>query len=195
MLKLNEPAFISLLKEGDSKAYQYLIDAYKKTVYNICLNLLQNMEDAEDISQEVFVSVFQSISQFKGDSKLTTWLYRIAVTKSLDFIRMKKRKKRFGFMRSIFGDESNEPIYDQPNFSHPGVLLENKERTEILFMAINKLPEKQKATFILNKLDQLSYLEVAEVMNISVSSVESLLFRAKQNLQKTLSNYYNENER
>lgn len=192
---LNEPDFILLLKSGDTSAYQQLITVYKKTVYNTCLNLLQNSEDAEDICQEVFVTVFQSIHQFKGASKLTTWVYRIAVTKSLDYVRMKKRKKRFGFMRSIFSEESNEPIYDRPNFIHPGVLLENKERTEILFRAIDQLPENQKTAFVLSKLEQLSYVEVAEVMEVTVSSVESLLFRAKQNLKKILGDYYKENEK
>ena len=192
---LNEPDFIFLLKSGDTSAYQQLITVYKKTVYNTCLNLLQNTEDAEDICQEVFVTVFQSIHQFKGESKLTTWVYRIAVTKSLDYVRMKKRKKRFGFMRSIFSEESNEPIYDRPSFIHPGVLLENKERTEILFRAIDQLPENQKTAFVLNKLEQLSYVEVAEVMEVTVSSVESLLFRAKQNLKKILGDYYKENEK
>ena len=85
------------------------------------MGIVQNTEDAEDIAQEVFIQVFHSINQFKGDCKLSTWLYRITLTKSLDFLRSKKRKKRFGFMKSLFGPESNEPLIEQASFVHPGV--------------------------------------------------------------------------
>ena len=151
---------------------------------------MQNTEDAEDITQEVFIQVYHSVQQFKGDSKISTWLYRITVSKSLDFLRSKKRKKRFAFVQSLFGTESTEPLVEQATFVHPGVQLENKERAGILFKAIDKLPENHKVAFTLNKVEGLSYQEVAEVMQLSVSSVESLLFRAKNNLQDSLKNYY-----
>jgi RNA polymerase sigma factor (sigma-70 family) len=159
-------------------------------VYNTALGILQNTFDAEDLAQEVFVQVFHSVKNFKGDCKLSTWLYRITVTKSLDFLRAKKRKKRFAFVQSLFGNENNEPLVEQATFVHPGVQLENKERATILFKAIDKLPENQKIAFTLSKVDGLSYQEIADVMQLSVSSIESLLFRAKSNLQKYLGDYY-----
>ncbi|MGZ3865111.1 MAG: RNA polymerase sigma factor [Bacteroidia bacterium] len=167
-----------------------MVETHQALVYNASLGILQNSADAEDVAQEVFVQVYHSVKEFKGDCKLSTWLYRIAVTKSLDFLRAKKRKKRFAFVQSLFGEESNEPLVEQATFVHPGVQLENKERAGILFKAINKLPENQKVAFTLNKVEGLSYQEIAEVMQLSVSSVESLLFRAKANLQKLLGNYY-----
>ena len=195
MQDINETDFIEQLQAGDEVAFRRLLEVYGKTVFNTCLNFLQSAQDAEDITQEVFLSVHLSVQHFKNDSKLTTWIYRIAVTKSLDAIRMKKRKKRFGFMRAMFENLSNEPIFDKPNFDHPGVLLENKERATILFKAIDKLPENQKAAFLLNKIEQLSYNEVAAILQTSVAAVESLLFRAKQNLQRILANYYEQNEK
>lgn len=195
MQDINETDFVKQLQAGDEGAFRLLLNVYGKTVYNTCLHFLQSAQDAEDITQEVFLSVHLSIQHFKNDSKLTTWIYRIAVTKSLDTIRMKKRKKRFGLMRSMFENLNNEPIFEKPNFDHPGVLLENKERTSILFKAIDKLPENQKAAFLLNKIEQLSYSEVAAVLHTSVAAVESLLFRAKQNLQKILAIYYEKNEK
>ena len=156
---------------------------------------MQNVEDAEDITQEVFVEVFQSVKNFKGESKLSTWIYRIAVSKSLEFLRWKNRKKRFGFMQSLLYNNLTETILEIPNFFHPGIQLENKERAAILFAAINKLPENQKTAFILHKIEGLSYAEVADVMHATVSSVESLLFRAKQSLQKLLGDYYEKNEK
>jgi RNA polymerase sigma-70 factor (ECF subfamily) len=195
MQDINEPNFIKQIQAGDEDAFRRLLEVYGKTVYNTCLNFLQSAPDAEDITQEVFLSVHLSIQNFKNDSKLTTWIYRIAVTKSLDAIRMKNRKKRFGLMRAMFKDLNNEPIFDKPNFDHPGILLENKERASILFKAIDKLPENQRAAFLLNKIEQLSYNEVATILQISISAVESLLFRAKQNLHKILANYYEQNEK
>ncbi len=191
----NEQEIIKNLKKGDASAFKFLVDYFQKKIYNTCLGLLQNTEDAEDVTQEVFVSVYQSIQQFKEESKLYTWVYRIAITKSLEHIRMKKRKKRFAFFQHLFTNEEGSIKNEPKHFYHPGVQLENKERAAILFSAIEKLPENQKTAFILSKVEDLSYSEISEVMNLSVSSVESLLFRAKQNLQKLLLNYYHKNEK
>jgi len=107
----------------------------------------------------------------------------------MDHLRRKKRKKRFAFIQSLFG-LNNEILYEPPDFNHPGIKLDNKETAAILFKAIDKLPANQKIAFTLHKMEGLSYQEVSEVMNASVSSVESLLHRAKNNLKKNLEDYY-----
>lgn len=190
-----EQQFIQRLREKDGAAFRELFEQYGTLVYNTSLGILQNEEDARDITQEVFVSVFRSISGFKGDAKLSTWLYRITLTCSLEYLRHKKRKKRFGLTISLFGREPVEPLHESSAFYHPGVELENKERSAILFKAIELLPENQKVAFVLNKVEGLSYQEVSEVMETSVSSVESLIFRAKQRLQALLKDYYEKNEK
>jgi RNA polymerase sigma-70 factor (ECF subfamily) len=192
---LGEQIFLAKLREKDSAAFKTLVELYGDKVYNTSISILLNKEDAEDIAQEVFIEVFQSVHQFKGDAKLSTWIYRIAVTKSFEFLRKKNRKKRFAFVQSLFGNENILDKTDDNKFYHPGIKLESKERSAILFSAINKLPENQKTAFVLHKTEDLSYAEVAEVMNVSVSSVESLMFRAKQNLQKLLGDYYEKNEK
>ncbi len=192
---MNEELLISQLKEGSIAAFNLLIDEFKVSVYNTALGMVQNVEDAEDVSQEVFAEIFQSIKNFKGEAKLSTWIYRIAVTKSLEHLRRKNRKKRFAFVQSLFGNEGVTPIKDIPNFNHAGAQLENKERSKVLFAAIEKLPENQKTAFILHKVEGVSYQEIAEIMKTSLSSVESLQFRAKQNLQKLLQEYYDKNEK
>jgi RNA polymerase sigma factor (sigma-70 family) len=190
-----ELEFVRRLQENDETAFRELFDRFGTLVYNTSLGILQEEEDASDITQEVFISAFQSIKGFKGDSKLSTWLYKISVTKSLEHLRKKKRKKRSGLTISLFGSgESIKPL-NENSFYHPGVQLENKERAAILFGAIDLLPENQKVAFILNKVECLSYQETAEVMEISVSSVESLIFRAKQRLQVLLKDYYENNEK
>lgn len=182
---LNEDILIQDLKEGKDLAFKTIVDAYQNMVYNTCLAIVKSEEDAEDIAQEVFVQVYQSVKSFKGESKLSTWIYRIATTKSLDHERKKKRKKRFGFVKSIFGEDS-EVIINPPDFHHPGVALDKKETAAKLFKAIDKLPENQRVAFLLNKVEGLSYQEVSQVLQVSVSSIESLLHRAKNNLRKIL---------
>jgi RNA polymerase sigma-70 factor (ECF subfamily) len=188
---LNEWTLIEQLKKGDDKAFKTIVDTWQDMVYNTAIGIVQNAEDAEDITQEVFVQVYHSVSSFKGDSKFSTWLYRIAVTKSLDHVRRKKRKKRFAFVRSLFGEESGTEVHP-PDFHHPGVSLENKENAATLFEAIRHLPENQRVAFTLHKLEGLSYQEVSDVMKTTVSSVESLMHRAKTNLKKELADYYKE---
>jgi RNA polymerase sigma-70 factor (ECF subfamily) len=188
---LNEWLLIEQLKKGDEAAFKKIVDTWQDMVYNTSLGIVQNAQDAEDITQEVFVQVFQSVSSFKGDSKFSTWLYRITISKSLDHERRKKRKKRFAFVRSLFGEE-NELDIQPPDFHHPGVVLDKKQDAATLFNAIKELPENQKVAFTLHKLEGLSYQEVSEVMKTSVSSVESLMHRAKTNLKKYLSDYYKE---
>ncbi len=188
---MEDKQFLADLREQKQSAYSKLLDEYQGKVFNTCLSFVPNMEDAEDIAQEVFVEIYSSIKKFKGDSKLSTWIYRISVNKSLEFIRKKSTKKRFGFMQSITGGEM--PVDKSSyftEFNHPGIQLENKEKSELLFSAINKLPEAQKVVFTLHKVDGMSYKEVSEVTEKSVSSIESLLFRAKKNLQKILTEYY-----
>ncbi|MFN5930647.1 MAG: RNA polymerase sigma factor, partial [Sphingobacteriales bacterium] len=114
-----EAELIDLLKKGDDGAFKRIVESKKDLVYNTALGLLQNVEDAEDIAQEVFIKVYESIHQFKGESAFSTWLYRIAVTKSLELIRSRKRKKRFAFITSLLG-ENNELRHDPPEFIHPG---------------------------------------------------------------------------
>ena len=148
-------------------------------------------DDTIWLTQTQIVEVFNSISKFKGKSSLSTWIYRITTNKCLEFIRKKNTKKRFSFLQSILGDEI--PIDKTSYFTemnHPGILLENKERSETLFHAINLLPEAQKVAFTLHKVDGKSYQEISDITERSISSVESLMFRAKKNLQSLLENFY-----
>jgi RNA polymerase sigma-70 factor (ECF subfamily) len=110
----------------------------------------------------------------------------------MDHLRKKKRKKRFAFVQSLFG-ANDELIHDPPDFTHPGVSLDNKEKASHLFKAVEQLPEKQKIAFTLNRLEGLSYQEISDIMKLSIASVESLLHRARKNLRKTLETYYLEN--
>lgn len=186
---MNERELISLLKKKDREAFKIIVETWQGMVYNTALGILQSEEDAEDISQEVFMQVYESISSFKEESKFSTWLYRITISKAMDHIRKKKRKKRFAFIQSLYGKD-NEVKIDPPDFFHPGINLENKENAAILFKAIEKLSENQKTAFVLSRIEGLSYNDIGEIMAISNSAVDALLQRAKKNLQTNLKSYY-----
>ena len=186
---MNEWILIEQLKQKDETAFKTIVETWQDMVFNTALGIVQHTEDAEDVAQDVFVQVYESIHTFKGESKLSTWLYRIVITKAMDHLRRKKRKKRFAFVQSLFGVH-NDILYDPPDFHHPGITLDNKEKAAVLFKAIEKLPENQKVAFTLHKMEGLSYQEVGEVMHATLSSVESLLHRAKGNLKKYLEEYY-----
>jgi len=184
---LTEFELIEGLRKGDEAAFRYLVDTYQDRVYNTAMGIVQSAEDAEDVAQEVFIQVFRSIGAFKAESKLSTWIYRITTTRSLDLLRSRKSKKRFGFIQRLLG-ENNEPVQEIPDFNHPGIQLDRKENAARLFKVIGKLPENQKIAFTLHKLEDLSYQEVSDVMGTTVAAVESLMHRAKQNLRKLLEN-------
>lgn len=192
---MKDQEIIIQLKALNHKAFEELVNELHPKVYNTCLGLLQNEQDAEDTTQEVFIRVFQSIHTFKGNSKLSTWIYRIAVTKSLELIRTKKSKKRFAFLQPFLKNEGGEFKTESAHFYHPGVQLEEKERAAILFKAIDQLPVNQKTAFLLHKMEDLPYSEIAQIMRVSVSAVESLMVRAKQNLKHRLGAYYEKNEK
>lgn len=185
-----EEKLVQDLQAGSEQAFSILVDLYQNKALSTCLGFIPNRQDAEDVVQEVFVEVFRSIGNFKGESRLSSWIYRIVVNKSLEALRYKKRKKRKAFFQSLIGLNEQNGSLDGQDFDHPGVLMENKERSKVLFSKIDELPESQRVVFTLCKLDDLSYREAAEIMKTSVSSVESLMFRAKKNLQKNLEDYY-----
>lgn len=185
----DQPGLIARLQQGDETAFRKLVDDNEVMVYNTVLSIVQQEDDADDVTQEVFIQAYQSIGSFRGDAKLSTWLYRIAVTKALDHEKKRKRKKRFSFLQSLFGTVREETA-EIPDFNHPGIALEKKESAAELFSALNKLPGNQRIAFTLHKLEGLSYQEIAEVMQTTLNAVEALMSRAKGNLKKILQDHY-----
>ncbi len=185
---MTDKEIISALQKKSESAFKALVSQFQDRVYNTCLGLLQQPEEAEEAAQDVFIEVYRSIDRFRGDAKLSTWIYRVATTKSLERIRKQKTQKRFAFLQSLTGanQKYNEPI----SFDHPGVVLENKEHARVLFHSISTLPENQRTVFTLHKVEGLPYQEIADILQITVSSVESLMFRGKKNLRKKLKIYY-----
>ncbi len=181
---MNDPEFIAALQKGDSAAYQRLLQDTQHWVYNTILSIVQEEAAAEDLAQEVYISVFRSISNFRGEARLSTWIYKIAVSKALGWIRKKKAVRRW--LNWLPGKVEKEAA----DFHHPGVVAEQKEQAALLFKAIQQLPEQQRVAWILIKTEELSYAETAEIMETTVKAIEALLHRAKANLKKSLQTYY-----
>ncbi len=179
---------------GDSAAFKQLYELFKARVYNTCLSHLQNQSDAEEATQDVFIEVHRSAANFKGNASVSTWIYRIAVNKCIDRIRHNNRQKRFAFVTSIFNKDTGELMHNPPEFNHPGVVIENKEKAAKLFKAISQLPENQQSAFILKQVEGLSQKEVAYILNMSEKGIESLIQRAKASLRKKLGDIYDKNE-
>ena len=181
---------LQLIAQKDQEAFRKFFELYKSRVYNTCLSYLQNPEDAEEISQDVFVEIYDSATSFHGRSSVNTWVYRIAINKSLDKIRFNQRKKRFALISSLFHQDTGALKHDAPDFVHPGVSLENKENSAIIFHAIRQLPEHQQTVFILRQIEGLTQKEIASIMNLSEKAIESLQQRAKAKLRELLASYY-----
>jgi RNA polymerase sigma-70 factor (ECF subfamily) len=166
--------------------FNQIYTEHASLVFNVALSYVQNREDAEEITQDVFVSVHSKLDDFEQKAKISTFLYRIAINKTLDYIKAKKRKKRFAFTTSLFSEKDGGIIHDPSNFDHPGVLMEQKEELTKLYGWINELPEKQQTALILHKIEKKSQTEIAEIMEISIKAVESLVQRAKSGLKKKM---------
>ncbi|MDB2657216.1 sigma-70 family RNA polymerase sigma factor [Crocinitomicaceae bacterium] len=192
-MHLDDQSILEAISRNTDRGYHHLVDAYADRVFSTCLNLTRNQEDAEDVTQEVFTTIYLSLDNFEGNSKLSTWIYSIATNKCKEFLRRKTRKKRSGYHTELEQEDSHFVPLQIIDFQHPGVVMEDKERAKVLFSAIEQLAENQSLAYTLHKIEGRSYQEVAEMMEVSVSSVESLLFRAKKRLQQLLENYYREN--
>jgi len=188
---LEEKQLIQALKNSDESAFRELVKKHELNVYNTCIGMLGNEDNAKDISQDVFIEVFRSIHKFRGDSKISTWLYRLAVNKSLNHIRDNKKHRIVRSIQRFFTKEENERL-DLQDFSSQNAEqeIEQDEHSKALHNALDKLPENQKTAFVLKNYDNLSYKQISEIMELSHSSVESLIHRAKVNLQKHLEEYY-----
>ena len=178
------------VKAGDQSAFKAIVERYQRRVINVGYRFLGNREDAEDVAQETFLKVYLSAKSYKPRAELFTYLYSIATHLALNQLRKKKRLRWLSLDQLErngevgIGQEVPADPADQPDQS-----LERAEREALVRRALDTLPAAQKTAVILSRYEGLSYKQIAEVMELSVSAVESKLHRAKQTLRKKLSAY------
>lgn len=183
---MNEETLIEKLKEGDEAAFKEMLEIHQTQVLNICHKFLLNREDAEDIAQEVFIEAFFSIKKFRKESNLITWLKRIAVNKSIDDLRKKKRLRRITSLSKTIGLE--QIIHYFADSERPDQKLEQEESVLKLMNILDTLPEKQRIALTLSKVEGYNNAEVAKIMQVSKSVVEALVYRARKSLSQIKKN-------
>jgi len=187
-IDIDSPIFLEKLKQGDREAFRQLVLAHQVQVVNTCYRFLLDHHDAEEVAQDVFCDVFQSIQTFREKSRLSTWVYRIAVNRSMDALRKQGRQKRGGLWKRISGMDSNdeEAHFKAPEHHNPDQILSVKENLGLVQKALRQLPEKQQKAFVLKQVEGFSQKEIAGILGVTESAVESLMTRARQQLRKKL---------
>ncbi len=183
----NEQLLLEKAKSGDIAAFEELIDAYQKKVFNLALRIIGNYDDAADLAQETFVRIYKAISNFKEQSSFSTWVYRITTNVCLDEIRKRKNKKVVSLDEDIHmedGDMKRQVVSDDPG---PDEAAEREEVRRVVNNAINKLPEDQRAVITMRDLHGMSYEEIAQVLDLPGGTVKSRINRARLALKNLLS--------
>jgi RNA polymerase sigma-70 factor (ECF subfamily) len=186
---MSETEIIQSILSGNRNVYAHLIEKYQAMVFRTCMGFAHNKDDADDLTQEVFVNAYQALPKFKRESAFSTWLYRIAVNISLNHVRNSTKWNIFQRMDGIRSSEKRkENINIAIDFTNPEqILIEEEHRTFVKKM-LGSLPKNQRTALVLSKYDELSQKEIAEIMNTTEGAVEALIQRAKANLRKKLKN-------
>ena len=174
-------------QNGDETAFREIVEQYKLSVLNLCYRFVNNKEDAEDLAQDVFIRILKAAPRYKPDASLSTWIYRITVNVCLNFQRRKKILNFFSLNHQYeSGQTAEDRLPELVSEEQPETNLEKKELQIIIQNAIQSLPENQQTVVILHRYEGHSYQEIADVLDTTVSAVESRLHRAKLNLKKKL---------
>ena len=185
---MTDSEIIQQIVQGDQNMFRKLVERYQPMVFRTCMGFLHNKDDADDLTQDIFIQAYQTLTTFKGDATFSTWIYRVAVNASFNKIRKSSKNSIFQRLETVFGSENSKeisfPISDNENPENILILHEHREWVQ---KALNSLPENQRTAIVLSKYDDLPQKEIAEIMNTTEGAVEALIQRAKANLREKLS--------
>ena len=188
---IDDRELLRRITEKDLGAFKMLIDRFQNKVLGLCSRLLDNRQNAEDVAQDVFFQVYRSSGKFRHDCLVSTWIYRIAINRCRNFRRDNRKFSLWGELhRGLSNEGWDEQALGASAEEDPESAWEENETRELIRKAVASLPEKQKTMLILHKFEGHSYKEIAEILDVSLPSVESCLHRAKINLQKKLAPYF-----
>ena len=177
----HEKHCIERVLKGDVNAFEHLVHAYEKTVYNLALRSLGNRQDAEDVTQEAFLKAYRSLSSYRGDSKFSVWLYRIVSNLCLDQLRARQRRPAQSLTVENDEGESEELEITDEHFS-PERLLDRKLTRESVQRGLASLPDDARQILLLRELQGLSYEEIGQTLDLEPGTVKSRIFRARKRL-------------
>jgi RNA polymerase sigma-70 factor, ECF subfamily len=185
---MTDAEIINIILQGGRDEFRTFVERYQSMVFRTCMGFLHDKDDADDLTQEVFIQAYQSLNKFKGDSAFSTWIYRIAVNASLNRVRKNSRSPILNRLDSLFSTgkerEISFPSYDTED---PENILIRLEKSKWIQNALDSLPENQRTAIVLSKYDDLSQKDISKIMMITEGAVESLIQRAKANLKVKLS--------
>lgn len=180
---MTDTEIIDKVKAGNQQVFTLLLERYQERVFRMAMGFVHQREEAEDLTQEIFIKVYQQLSSFSGDAAFATWLFRVTVNTGINHVNRMKRRQWINLSAELFESVFNQGTDDQ----NPEQELISNERDAAVQKAIDSLGDKQKTAFVLSKYDEMSQSDIATIMEISEGAVEQHLQRAKKNLQKKLS--------
>jgi RNA polymerase sigma factor (sigma-70 family) len=184
-----EMVLVDRARHGDLKAYDELVRRYQERIYATVYHMTSNHEDANDLAQESFVKAFQALKSFKGGSSFYTWLYRIAVNKTINFLKQRKNRQHMSLNDLDFNAEHNPDLVALISDKTPRRDAGLSELQEKLNAALLKLSESHRLAVVLHDVQGLSHEEIAKIMHCNIGTVRSRLFYARQQLQALLADY------
>ncbi|MBE19660.1 MAG: RNA polymerase sigma factor RpoE [Gammaproteobacteria bacterium] len=182
------------LKRGDYKAFDLLLLKYQSRVVGLALKFVKDLQIAEDIAQESFLKAYKSINSFREESAFYTWIYRITVNTSKNYLTSKSRKKELS-ESDIKRLEDSEDIFDIPGGSSPEEILSANNLREVIMESLTNLPEDIRTAISLREFEGLTYEEISEVLNCPIGTVRSRIFRGREIMQERISPILNEDKK
>lgn len=181
-----ESKLIKRCKAGDIDSFEELIENYQLMAYNIAYKLLNNQEDAKDVTQEALIKVYKSIGKFRGDSNFSTWIYRIVYNSAIDFIRKQKKSNTYSIDKELESEDGSYKRDIADDKYIPEKVYEEKEKKELVHKALNSLPDKYRGVLILRDIHYFSYDEISNITKVPVGTVKSRINRGRQKLKEIL---------
>jgi RNA polymerase sigma factor (sigma-70 family) len=187
--QIDEMELVKNARHGDLEAYDELVKRYQERIYATIYHMTSNHEDANDLAQEAFIKAFHALKSFKGGSSFYTWVYRIAVNKTINFLKQRKNKAQMSLDDLDFNAEHDPDLVALISDKTPRREVGLAELQEKLNSAMQKLSEPHRLVVTLHDVQGLSHEEIAKIMNCNIGTVRSRLFYARQQLQAYLSDY------
>lgn len=187
--QVEEMELVDRARKGDLTAYDDLVKRYQERIYATIYHMTSNHEDANDLAQDAFIKAFQALKSFKGGSSFYTWVYRIAVNKTINFLKQRKNRSQLSLDDLDFNAEHDPDLVALISDKTPRREVNLTELQEKLNIALQKLSEAHRMVVVLHDVQGLSHEEIAKIMDCNVGTVRSRLFYARQQLQAYLSEY------
>ncbi|MCO6429597.1 MAG: sigma-70 family RNA polymerase sigma factor [Deltaproteobacteria bacterium] len=190
--EISDVTLVKQFKKGSEEAFEEIISRYESKVFQLALRFVRNQEDAEEVMQDVFTTIYKKIDGFQGKSAFSSWLYRIVVNAA--FMKLRKRKQSNTISIEDLAPAVRQFCMERENLFHErsDSLASSKELRDMLQGAINRLPRQYRAVFVLRDVDGLSNQEVSEILQLSIPAVKSRLHRSRLMLRKKLQRYYDD---